>query len=260
MRLEKEGARRRQLNGLIQAKMGGIKGLLAKADVDVIIERPARMLVSVRSFFEQPLYVFATDGVTASVFDGSQDSGALFFRGPVNGKVLKGLLQMALWPQEAVGLFLGSAAVEGTQAVQLDVDENRGIYSIGLRSHHGPVQIVTARLQDDALIQVQIYERSGSLRYEVAYDDIRDVDGIPLAHHLTFGVPQEDGSQSKIHFHLKDVKLNDTPFDDAAFEVSLPAGATFRPLSLLESKTPAPPKILDVAEKADDMPSENGSE
>ena len=222
--------------------MDGLKGLLAKADVDVIVERPARMLVSVRSFFEQPMYIFATDGVTATLFDGTQPSGSLFLKGPVKGSLLKHLLQVSLWPQEAVGLFLGAPPVEGSQALQLDVNENTGLYAVGTKAPHGPVVVTHARLQDDAVVKLEVYDKKGEVRFKVDYDDIRDVDGIPLAHHLVFHIPEGDDAMQKVHFVLVDVELNGAPFDDAAFSVALPPGATFQPLSLLQAPVPpAPP-------------------
>lgn len=233
-RLLKDGEQRERMGAFIKARMDGLVGLLAKADVDLIVEVPTRVHFSVRSFFEQPLLVFATDGVSATVLDGTNEAGPAFYKGPVTSKLLSTFLRTPVWPHEAVALFLGIAPVAGAKAEQIAIDEDTGTYSLALRPRRGDVSVVTARLQDDALTKIETFDSDGTLRYRMSYADFRPQDGIAFAHQWTFEVTTESGSVEKIHFVAEDAQFNGERFDDRAFALQLPPGLEWRKLSDLQ--------------------------
>lgn len=230
-RLLKDGEQRERVSGQIKARMDGLKGLLAQADLDVILEVPTRVHISVRSFFEQPLVIFATDGVSATLMDGSQPGGPAFYKGPVTSGVLASFLRAPLWPNEVVGLFLGIAPVAGAKAEQMVIDDEAGTYSLALRPRRGNVSVVTARLLDDALQKIEVYEASGSLRYRMTYSDFRPVGGIGFAHAWRFEATTASGDIEAIKFSAVDVTVNGERFDDRAFAVQLPPGVEWRKIS-----------------------------
>lgn len=241
-RLLKDGERRERMGAFLKARMDGLVGLLAKADVDVIVEVPTRVHFSVRSFFEQPLLVFATDGVSATVLDGTNEAGPAFYKGPVTSKLLSTFLRTPVWPHEVVALFLGIAPVAGAKAEQIAIDEDTGTYSLALRPRRGDVSVVTARLQDDALTKIETFDADGTLRYRMTYSDFRPQDGISFAHRWTFEATTDTGKVEGIHFVAEDAQFNGERFDDRAFALQLPPGMEWRKLSDLQIQSDAPVK------------------
>lgn len=231
LRLEKEGARRERMSGHVKARMDGLQGLFASADLDVLIERPAKLHIAVRSFFEQPMLVLATDGVFLSGYDAT--SGALvFLHDTVDGRTFERLVGIAIWPQDLVSLFLGVPPAAGAEARQLAIDERARTYQVGLVEPQGFVSVVTARLEDDAMVRWQRYDREGRLLFDARYRDIEVHEGVPFAHELRLELPgSEEASPRGIRFEARDIEVNGEPFDPAAFRIPVPPGVTPRPLS-----------------------------
>ncbi len=247
-RLLKDGERRERMGAFIKARMDGLVGLLAKADVDVIVEVPTRVHFSVRSFFEQPMVVFATDGVTATVLDGTNEGGPAFYKGPVTSSLLSTFLRTPVWPQEAVSLFLGIAPVAGAKAEQIAIDEDTGTYSLALRPRRGDVSVITARLVDDALTKIETFGADGALRYRMTYSDFRPQDGVSIAHKWFFEATTDSGAVEGVHFVAEDAQFNGERFDDRAFALQIPPGREWRKLSDLQLSTSAP---LPAAERSE---------
>ena len=80
--------------------------MTARQWIDVALESPARLHIAVRSFFEQPMQVFATDGATMTIFDSTHPEGPRFYRGAVTGHALSGLFPFCAAPPEPSGWAL----------------------------------------------------------------------------------------------------------------------------------------------------------
>lgn len=229
LRLEREGMRRVRMSGLLRARMTGLEGLLASADVDVVLESPARVFLSVRSFFEQPMYVLATNGVTVTVLDATAAGGPAFFAGPVDGDALAALLGLDLWPHEAVALFLGVAPAPGAEPVKLEIDPQAGTYTLALEEPRGRLSVVTARLEDDALLAWTGYGPEGAKLFTMRYDELRPEGDVPFPHRWDLRVFTPDGERG-VRFDAKQIEVNGPPADPALFRLEAPPGVPVRPL------------------------------
>ena len=241
LRLLKDSEHRERMGAFVKARMDGIVGVLAKVDVDLIVEVPTRVHFSVRSFFEQPLLVFATEGVTATVLDGTGKSGPVFYKGPVSSSLLSTFLRTPLWPAEVVSLFLGIAPVAGAKAEQMAIDDEKGTYSLALRPRRGDVSVVTARLVDDALEKIEVYGSDGKLRYRMTYSDFRPVGELTFAHRWFFEAATPEGTLEGVHFAAEEVEFNGARFDDRAFALQIPDGVEWRKISELGAIAVPPP-------------------
>lgn len=231
VRLEKEGARRERLSGHVKARMDGIQGLFASADLDVLIERPAKLHIAVRSFFEQPMLVLATDGVFLSGYDATGGS-PVFLKDAVDGRTFERLVGVEIWPQDLVALFLGVPPAAGADARQLAIDEKARTYQLGVVEPQGFVSVITARLEDDAMVRWQRYDASGSPLFDARYSDFEVRGGVPFAHTVRLELPgAREGATRGVRFEAKDVEVNGAPFDPAAFRIPPPPGVTPRPLA-----------------------------
>lgn len=232
LRLEKEGARRERMSGHVKARMDGIQGLFASADLDVLIERPARLHIAVRSFFEQPMLVLATDGVRLSGFDATREGGPVFLRDTVDGRTFERLVGLEIWPQDLVALFLGVPPAAGATARQLAIDEKARTYQVGVLEPQGFASVITARLEDDAMVRWQRYDKDGQPLFDARYSDLEVRGGVPFAHTLRLELPgSNEESPRAVRFEAKDIEVNGAPFDPAAFDIQPPPGVTPKPLA-----------------------------
>ena len=108
------GERRARLVGTIKARLPGLEGVVASADLDVALQPRAMVSVAVRSFFEQPMQMLVTDGELVTVFDATQGQ-PVFFRGSADAATLARVLPLPLSPRETVAIFLARPPVEGRE-------------------------------------------------------------------------------------------------------------------------------------------------
>ncbi len=226
-RARQSGERRMRLAGTLKARLPGIEGVVASADLDVALQPRAMLSVAVRSFFEQPMQMFVTDGAQVTVYDATQGQ-PLFFRGSADAASLARVLPLPLSPREAVAIFLARPPVDGGARL-VSVDRESGAYELWLEPPDmGPCQ-VTVRASDDAVLRWRLHRRDGRPLLEVRYGDLRAANGatVPFAWHVRrLDVEPEQA----LDFVATDVTWNGPPLPAEAFVLEPPAGTELRPL------------------------------
>jgi hypothetical protein len=216
-----------RMGGVLKARLPGVSGMVASVDLDVALEPADRVSVAVRSFFDQPMQVLVTDGITVTVFDAT--SGApIFFRGPVTERTLQKVLPLPLWPQELVEVILARPPLNARGRL-LSVDESAGTYRLRLEAPgHGPIEL-TVRADDDAILEWRQSRRDGRPLLNVSYKDHRKVGDTLVAHAWTLtrlDVP--DGEV--IEVTVVDATFNGPAFPPEAFALEPPPGTPIHPL------------------------------
>lgn len=221
------GARRQRLVGTLKARLPGIEGVVASANLDVALQPQAMLSVAVRSFFEQPMQMLVTDGSLVTVFDATTGQ-PLFFRGSADATTLGRVLPLPLSPREAVGIFLARPPVDGAARL-VGVDEAAGTYDLWMEAPDvGPCQL-TLRASDDAVLRWRAFKRDGRALLDVRYGDLRASDGttVPFA----WSVRRLDVTpEQALDFVATDVTWNGPPLPDDAFRLEPPPGTELRPL------------------------------
>lgn len=228
-RLEREGMRRMRMSGYLRARMPGLSGLLASAEVDVVVETPAKIFLSIRSFFDQPMYVVATNGTRATAID-STGGQPVFLSGPATAYALEELLGAELWPFEAVAVFLAIAPAAGAEATRIEYDHAAGTYTLWLREPSGRLSEVQARMRDDALVSWVAYQENRKPAFSVLYPELSTLDGVAFPERWELTAYGSQGTQSLV-FDAIDLELNGAPFAPELFELLAPPGAPSQSIS-----------------------------
>lgn len=221
------GERRARLVGTIKARLPGLEGVVASADLDVALQPSAMVSVAVRSFFEQPMQMLVTDGEQVTVFDATQGQ-PMFFRGSADATTLARVLPLPLSPREAVAIFLARPPVDGAARL-LGVDREAGTYDLWLEPPDiGPCRL-TVRAADDAVVRWQAFKRDGRPLLDVGYRDLRPADGttVPFAWHVR---RLDVTPELTLDFTATDVTWNGPPLPPDAFRLEPPPGTELKPL------------------------------
>lgn len=202
-RLQKEAARRQNLDAWMKASLDGIEGALGSVDFDMVSSSPHNLHIAVRSFFDQPMQVFVTNGQDASLLDMTQPDGVHFYHASVQNDAqaraaLQKVLPLPVYPDDAVSMLLGAAPLqnrilgEDLQAELLQVDLNRGFYEVALeRSGRGRV-VLRAQLDTDVLQSWTAYYPDGRPAFTLEYSDPVEQDGVVFAKKWRFSFAQDD--------------------------------------------------------------------
>ena len=226
-RARASGERRLRLVGTLKARLPGLEGVVASADLDVALQPYAMLSVAVRSFFEQPMQMFVTDGVQVTIFDATQGA-PVFLRGSADAASLARVLPLPLSPREAVAIFLARPPATGPARL-LSVDEHAGTFELWIEPPDmGPCQL-TVRAVDDAILRWRAFRRDGRALLDVTYGDLRPAGGttVPFA----WNVRRRDVEpEQALNFSATDVTWNGPALPDEAFRLDPPAGTELRPL------------------------------
>ncbi|MCC7070775.1 MAG: DUF4292 domain-containing protein [Deltaproteobacteria bacterium] len=226
-RARASGERRVRLAGTLKARLPGLEGVVASADLDVALQPQAMVSVAVRSFFEQPMQMFVTDGAQVTVYDATQGQ-PVFFRGNADAASLARVLPLPLTPREAVAIFLARPPLDGGARLA-GVDRAAGTFELWLEPPDmGPCQ-VTMRATDDAVLRWRLHRRDGRPLLEVSYRDLREANGaiVPFAWHVRrLDVTPEQA----LDFVATDVTWNGPALSAEAFVLEPPPGTELKPL------------------------------
>lgn len=229
-RVRAGGARRERLVGTLKARLPGLGGVVASADLDVALEPQARLSVAVRSFFEQPMQMLVTDGSQVTIFDATQGQ-PVFLRGRADAASLARVLPLPLSPREAVAIFLARPPAQGAARL-LGVDEAAGTFELWMEPPDmGPCQL-TVRATDDAILRWRAFRRDGRALLDVAYGDLRPAHGTTVP--FSWRVRRLDVTpEQALNFSATNVTWNGPALPDDAFRLDPPPGTELLPLAVL---------------------------
>jgi hypothetical protein len=227
-RLTASAEARHNASGHVRAKLPGVAGVVAHADLDVVLERPARANLAVRSFFEQPMQVLATDGSEVTLYDSTRSEGR-FFCGTADDGAFTSLLPIPVRPDDAVSLFLGAAPIEGARCKLTSVDDATGTYEATFERPRRGAVVVRARATDHAIVEERAFTGDGRPLLWMRYGDYVAQKGILFPRRWTLSAYQGD-TLSTVVFTSEGLDVNGAPFDDEAFRLAPPDGEPCLPL------------------------------
>ncbi len=168
----------------------------------LVLARPARLRVELRSLLGTTAAVLATDGERYDFFraeDRSLESG------PVHDGLLWQVARLALTPEEVVDLILGAPGLADALSPTAAFDAGDGRVRIALSDAAGSVRRLVDFDAAGRLRWLQERRRDGAVAWEAAFDDYAPVDGVPLARSLTL---QLRGGRTRALLSLDAVELN----------------------------------------------------
>jgi len=232
--LKRESEKRLRVKGTFKATRPGVEGVLGSADLDVVAQKPNQLLLAVRSFFEQPVQIIASDGAYVTVYDALSLEGPRYLRGPADEKALKRILPISLTPAEVVYLTLG--ALVPVEDEVLDVrTEGESVTLLLARPGGGRTRIVsdmgTPLLREQQLCRgdFTLDDDVNQCAVHITWGEFADRAGLSFAQKVTVSARIKGKSQALV-LDAKNVSYNGPPVDAALFVVAPPEGVEYLPL------------------------------
>ena len=230
----------RDLLAALKARQAAIRGISLEAratswlggervrgTVQMLAMRDGRLRFEAEVSLQGTVAALAVDDQGFTYLDHQKHE---FKQGPACPGNVASLLRIPLKPAEVAAMLLGDAPapIDPAQA-KVDWDDLRGV---DLLVYPGPGDATLwlgfrrgdprKNTWDLAFLEGQ--EKGATSRWRVAYDDVKELDGVPLPRHIRFAEPGksfDDGVEIKV----RDRSLNPEP-PDTAFRLAPPTGYT----------------------------------
>ena len=209
------GARLKSLraSGFVEIKKGGKH---IKAHMLAVAERPAWLRFETESFFDQPLSILTTDGMSFTLWD--MDKGR-FLVGQATPANISRVIPIPLDGPEVAGILLGDPPLIPYAKLDLYRDKTNQLYRLILSNsrQQQEVRITEAGLRP---LEVICYE-AGKLWYQLTFDDWSEASNSAQApQSIRFRSSRDD---VEILIHLRKAEIN-PPLDASLFHLTPPAG------------------------------------
>jgi len=168
----------------------------------LVLARPARLRVELRTLLGTTAAVLATDGERYDFFRAEDRS---FESGPVHDALLWEVARLALTPEEVVDLILGAPRLAEALSPTAAFDAGDGRVRIALADASGSVRRQVDFDAAGRLRRLQQRRRDGAVAWEAAFDDYAAVNGAAVAHSLAIEL---SGGRTRALLSLSGVELN----------------------------------------------------
>ncbi len=183
-----------------------------KAREEITLRRPDRLRIEAYYALGVGLIV-VSNGKEAQVFEPSKN---LLLVGKPNADTLDRFVHVRLEPYEAVDLLMGLPPRQDLSWAKPSYIRREGsLMMVGLPSYDS--SSLELGFTDSKLLLIRSREVDGKLRYQVNYDDYRDVGGILIAHRITAQFPK---TGTLVEFYYKQAVVNRV-FPESTFALSV---------------------------------------
>lgn len=179
VRIEKASSRISQVKGILDIKGTGLLGQLFHERADVVASEPHYFLWSLRSFFESPAYLIASNGEFITLYDLSGQN-APYEKIPINGQSVVEIFDVSFHPQSLINFFLTRIELKNAKAIQ--VMRSSELWQIEAEGADGWSTRALFDPENDLFKEITFSHGERKLRYHVQYDKNNAVDGILFPH------------------------------------------------------------------------------
>lgn len=202
--IEESGKRVSQLKASVDIRGNGLLGQFFHERADIMVMSPHFLLWSLRSFFETPAQILASNGEVISLYDFSAESEP-FRQIVIDKNSVIDLFEFPFHPISLVNLFLSKIELAASRNLQIGVlgdlwrieaDQGEGWHILGIFD-------ASARV----FKEIAFENVSSKIKYQVKYSDMSLVDGILFPKLLTV-LAEMNGRTLKFNVRFDQLHLN----------------------------------------------------
>jgi len=220
-KLEQEVAKRYQVSGTFVARSTGVKKLLGSIEVDLVAKTPQSLYISIRSFFNQPARVLATNDQLIYLLEMQDPLNPKYTVCPNNGEEIETILPLPLTAEEVVEILLGIVSIKDKKINDIEIDYQGETYVAVLEDKQGSKTEITMSMSDNVVLKRARLDKSGRQIYTVVYEDFQEEEGVNFAQRWNFEVNLKNKSYG-VTLKGKSIRFNGELFDETTFQIDPP--------------------------------------
>ncbi len=202
-----------RVSGTVDMRRAGKR---VKAHMLYLTRRPAWLRFETESFFDQPLSILVSDGMTFAAWD--MNAGR-FVRGRATPANISQIIPVPMDGPEVAGILMGDPPLIPYARAELSWDEDRGLYRLEL-SNARLTQSILVEPGSLRPVEVRLH-RGRDLFYRLEFSDWIRKDGRPVApSRIRFEMPSEE---IKLRIRIREVEA-DCELADDLFRLDPPEG------------------------------------
>lgn len=202
--IEESGKRVSQLKASVDIRGNGLLGQFFHERADIMVMSPHFLLWSLRSFFETPAQILASNGEIITLYD-FNDSSEPFRHIIIDKNSVIDLFEFPFHPKSLVNLFLNKIELAASKNLhiavlddlwRIEADQEDGWHILGLFDANARV-----------FKEITFENVSSRIKYQVKYSDMSLVDGIVFPKLLAVSA-QMKGQNLKFNVRFDQLYLN----------------------------------------------------
>ncbi len=200
--IEQASSRTKQVRGSLDVKGTGLFGQFFHERADMVAKAPHYFLWSLRSFFESPAQLIASNGQYITFYDFSGQSASPYQKIPITPQSVVELFDVSFHPQSLINFFLNRIELRAAQ--NLKIMRSDGLWRIELDQDDGWHAMAFFDPAQEIFKEIQFSHNKRKLRYRVQYENIDMVNGSYFAKSLLVSV---SGKQRSLKLSLEYLRL-----------------------------------------------------
>jgi hypothetical protein len=204
-RIEAHNQRITQIKASLDIKAHGIMAGFLHEQADVVMQPPQYMYWSLRSFFEMPSMIVASNGEYLTAYDFSGQSREPYQITAMHGDTFFEVMDFRLHPASIIQILTQRIPLEGARGLQFSTSEQRLAMRGELDS--GWVMDVIYDLATDRLVTFELRNMPLMMSYQARYTNYRSVDGIDFPSSIVL-VAKGKSRSAKLQIEFLQTELN----------------------------------------------------
>lgn len=193
--LDESSRRITQIRGSLDIRGVGLLGHFFHERADVIVTSPCYLLWSLRSFFQTPAFMVASNGAYITTFD-LNNSFSPYDQIPITNESVVTLFEFPFHPQSLINFFLNRIELSSAKNIEIGVHDS--LWRIEADQNDDWHIVALFDESKRVFTEITLENRKQAIVYQVKYSDMKLEQGIMVPKLLTI--------MAKIN--KKSVKLN----------------------------------------------------
>lgn len=170
--LQQQQQTRTQLQALLQVRAVGVTAMMmATQHIDVVVQSPARLLLSWRSFFDQPALAASYDGQHVCLFEPSQHPRITCQHAAAHDPCWLHTIPLQMSPQQIAAALLGVVPnLQNSQLIAFALNRSGRQHQTVLLHPNGSRSMLRAYVSTGVLTRYELHDANGHMQYRLDYE------------------------------------------------------------------------------------------
>lgn len=203
-----------QIKSTLDIKAYGFLGNFFHEQADIVIQKPAFLYWSLRSFFGTPSMILTSNGHNINLLDYSNNGSIQQW--PLRANSLIEVMDFIVHPQSLISIFLAQIPLDG--ATNIHLAQKGQLLQIITDKKDGWHITAIFDTKTDKIVKTSLTNKNNNINYEAQYFHHEKIQGIYFPKKLVLSV-QDRSKKAKLTITLDNLLLNGEPVPSEIFDL-----------------------------------------